>query len=43
MKAKVHSYTIMLATLVVASACAEMRPDNRYRVWLPALIRGRTY
>lgn len=26
-----------------ASAGNAWRPDNRYRVWLPALIRGRTY
>ena len=26
-----------------ASAGNVWRPDNRYRVWLPALIRGRTY
>ena len=31
------------AALVAAGACAEMRPDNRYRVWLPALIRGQEY
>ena len=26
-----------------ASAGNVWRPDNRYRVWLPALIRGRQY